>query len=768
MFRGSALDSTIPLLTGLRFVGVFGVLGSFASCSPAAAPAREGGPESPLFSEVYKWDQSDGSNFRPNPNVQIQTPRFAIKRSKLTREGEVLIIEGDGQTVAPVGPNSWGISENNKRAIVQRVLAEYPDVFDTIQIFTTFQDDIAGGSAYYQSIRNSVNGIGVMTFNGRGGWGLPAEGGRLSGFSDMNSMLVWGNGSLVGLERVGSSYHAVIAQELSHKWLFRFRFAGPNPQALIGRDDAHWSRLANSEASVQDGVRWTDNGDGSFTNGGNDENFAPLDLYAMGFIGAEEVPDFFYIDNAMQNGEMLAKTQLTARGSQVTGDRVDVTMDMVLEEMGPRNPPVGTETPYYRAAFVLITAPDEPRSSWEPHLTKLQQVGQTFPESWRLWAGGRGALCTKVSERCPEPVMRLGGSAIEDGGDQLIAPGESFGLRLSLLNEGLGLAENVEVELSSEDPNITINTNNLMGAPVPEGQVVPMDQLFMLEVGNDVACGDSIAMRAKFTTQEGPIFFADFTLGVGTKSIRFDPLNEAPDWTINPDGDDTAVTGAWSLGAPEFTSVLGVVTQPGADHTPGEAKLSFHTGHEKMETFSSNDVDLGKTTLESPVFSISELRDPSLVFYYWHLATDFSQQGGPMPVPGAELVVQVSNDAGANWFELGRIEEQTEEWTRAKFRIRDQVNLSDRVQFRFIIADDTMTGTVEAGIDDLEVIDFLDECEIPGEMMMGPPPPPPPPPTEDDGGGCTATTEQRGASGLLAGWALIVLLGLLRRGRKDR
>ena len=523
-------------------------------CAPlalslACAPARPSeDPEAPP-SGVYKWDISNGSNFRPNPDVKPITPSYGVKRSKLSLEGEILVVEGDAQTVAAVGGGEFGISDANKRAIVQQVLSEYPDVFDTIQIYTTFQDAIAGGSAYYQSIRNSVNGIGVQTFNGRTGWGLPAEGGRLSGFSDMNSMLVWGGGSLNGLERVGSSYHAVIAQELSHKWLFRFRIPGDDPNALIGRDDAHWSRLAHSEASVQDGVSWMDNGDGTFTNMGNDENFAPLDLYAMGFIGAEEVPDFFYIDNAMQNGESISKTQLTARGSLVSGDRVDVTMDMVLEEMGPRNPPVGTETPYYRAAFVLVTAPGEPRSAWEPHLVKLQQVGQTFPESWRLWSEGRGALCTKVTERCPEPIIRLGGTTIEDGGDALIAPGESLGLRLSLLNEGLGLAENVEVELSSEDENVTINNNNLTAAPVPEGQVAPMDELFNLDISDEVACGDSIAMRAKFTTQEGPIYFADFTLGVGTKSIRFDPLNEAPDWKINPDGDDTALTGIWSLGA---------------------------------------------------------------------------------------------------------------------------------------------------------------------------------------------------------------------------
>jgi uncharacterized protein (TIGR03382 family) len=270
-------------------------------------------------------------------------------------------------------------------------------------------------------------------------------------------------------------------------------------------------------------------------------------------------------------------------------------------------------------------------------------------------------------------------------------------------------------------------------------------------VSSTVSCGDSLSFRAKFTSEEGPIFRGELTIGVGTKTLRIDPLDEAPDWAIDPDGEDTALRGKWDLGEPEFASVLGVITQPGEDHTPGESKLSFHTGANLGGGFSSNDLDGGFTTLESPAFALRETRDPMLVFWYWRRATDFSVDPKMMLGGDTALVVQATNDGGQRWVELGRFTKETEEWTRAELRIRDAVEPTNRVKFRFVIGDETLSGTVEAGIDDIEVIDFLDECELdlPNMMDAGVTMPPKP----RDEGGCTAA----GNASPLA----IVLLGLL-------
>lgn len=734
------------------------LLGLLGCGRPGDVPTSEAPP-----ADVYANDTSDNQGFVPNPDFIPEVPTYAIQKSKLSLEGEILVVEGDAQTVSTGGPNVFGITQDNQVAIVQEVLSQYPDVFDTIQIYTTFVDEAHAGTAYYQSIRNSVAGIGVNSFNGRAGWGLDPLQGRLSGFSNMNSMLMWGGGSFDGLNQITGSYHAVIAQELSHRWLFKMLFdlgdGNGDRDDLLGRDEAHWSRLAHSEGSVQDGQSWEKVGDGLFVNRGTDLGFAPLDLYAMGFIPASEVPAFFFLTDAVFDGDMLTKTSRVPLGARVSAEDTPVTIDDVIRAMGPRNPPVDTEDPYYRAAFVLVTAPGEPRNSWVPHLRELQEVGRDFPESWRIWTRGSSAICTKVSERCPEPVIGLAGHVIEDGNDGLLAPGEDFQLGLSIINHGVGTARNVMVELEPIDAGASLSGGPISVPEVGEGQTAALPSNFAVTVSSTVACGDTIAFRARFITEEGPIFTEQLTLGVGTKQLRIDPLDEAPDWTVDPDGADTAFLGQWALGEPEFASALGVVTQPREDHSPGESKLSFHTGPSLMGSFSANDVDGGFTTLQSPPFALRDTRDPKLVFWYWRLATNFAVR--PMEPLGSEtaLVIQASDDGGSSWTELGRIEEETEEWTRAELSIRDAVELTNRVMFRFVVADESMSGTVEVGIDDVEIVDFLDECDIGEPMMMDAGVVTRPKTPDEREGGCTAA----GSASPVA----LLLLGLffLRRRR---
>ena len=735
---------------------------SLVACAPENTGSERGEAVHP---DLYRFDTSRSQGFEPNPDFVPIVPEIATKRSALSIEGEIVVVEGDAMTVSQAGIGRFGISEDNQRVIVSQVLSLIPDEFDTIQIYTTFTDQAHAGFAYYQGIRNDVQGIGKMTFNARPMWGLAAEGGRLSGFSNMNSMLMWGGGSFDGLNTVEGFYHGVIAHELSHRWLFNMRFTDVNgmPNAsLLGRDDAHWSRLAHAYGSVHDGNWFVDNGDGSFTNMGTDLGFAPLDLYAMGRLTTDEVEDFFYLVEARNAaGDPLNKLSGIAAGETITGNPVEVTIGRVVDAMGPRDPAPLTELPYYRAAFVLVTEPGQPRSEWEPHLTALSAVAQDFPTTWHNWTGG--AMCTKVTERCPEPIIVLGDYGVQDDGDEIIAPGETFSVTVFAQNNGVGTAEGVTVEIVALSDTVTVQTGPQAAPPLPSGERVQVPTAFMLTASSTIGCDVGLRMAAQFTTVEGPVFREVFEVGVGSKRLRYDPLNEAPDWTVNPDSDDTATSGIWALGEPEEGGAAGVLTQPGQDHTPGDAKLAFFTGPDLMSFFSSNDVDNGRTTLESPIFALTAAEDPSLEFYAWRVAMDFTQSTGPEELEGAPLIVQVSNDGGDTYEELGRFTENTEEWTRVSFNIRDVKELTDRMRFRFVIEDVTASGTVEAGIDDLAVVDFLELCggrvePTPdgGVRVVEPP---------DDGGcGCSETAGTSSTAALSA-LALLALLGFARRRR---
>lgn len=701
--------------------------------------------------------RADG--FAANPDFRPDSPRIAQRSSALSVADEVVVIEGDARTVTTAG-RAYGITEANANAIIETVLTAVPDELDTIQIFLTFRDAANQGAAYYRGLRNDIAGIGQEVFDTRGDLGLSPKG-RLSGFSNMNDMALFGSFEQLVIPR--GPYFAVMAQELSHRWLMTLRFkddAGTVSDALKGRQDAHWSALVHAYGSVQDGINWLDNQDGTFTHDGeSNRGFAPFDRYAMGLLPPAQVEPTFLIEGAELGGRPLSSTShaALARGAKVRGRRVPVTIEQVIAALGPRNPPAGTETPYHRVGFVLVTHPGQPREAWEPYLEALKNVQRTFPETWRSWTGGAGAICTRISGRCPEPVIGLESYRVVGGEGGSVAPGQRFELQVALRNDGLGTAEGVQVSVEAMGESVSVVTPPMAAPPVPEGGEVALPAGFTLEAAPTLECGDFVRLVVRAKTREGPVFSKTIDVVVGTRTVMVDPLEDSADWHVNPDGTDTAKEGLWDLGEVEPIAVAGVVTQPAEDHSPGTAKFSFQTGSKKGRFFADHDVDGGKTTLESPVFPLRGLRDPTLVFYAWHVATDLSKPKRE-PVVGADLVVRGTDDGGHTWKELGRVNHDTSSWERVALRLRDRLELTNRVRFRFEIEDDSLAGTVEAGVDDLSIVELLEGCRVEGES-------PPVSDTSgavgaaDDAGGCAATHGRAGLEGLLF---LVGLLGALR------
>ena len=670
-------------------------------------------PEAPQYI-ANPHDTHSDQGYVPNPDFRpADEPSLGIVKQPLRVEGEVLVIEGAPGFVTAGTDGSFGIIAENQVAVVQEVLSQYPDRFDTVTMFLSFTDANNMGTAYYQGVRNVVTGIGRSTYNSRRTWGLPPRGGRFSGFVNMNSVEMFGGLSSAG--SMGSRYHAVLAQELSHRWLMFFKYKdedGMSSEALLGRQDAHWSPLVHAYASVQDGVAWRDNGDGTFTNMGTERGYAPLDLYGMGVFGPDEVEDFFHITDASFQGEELDKSSRIPMGATIEGTKVTVTMKQVVEEMGPRNPPRGTETPYYRTAFVLVTQPGQSQSDWQPYLEAVQEAQKTFPATWKEWALGASALCTTVTEECPEPLLGLQSYSLDDGNDGDVGPGEKATMSIAVRNDGLGTADNVSVEIRSLTNGVTVANPSGTVSGIEQGKFVDVTPGFELDFSSDLSCGTTVSLEVVMTSQEGPQFVDKIEFVIGYRQLKYDPLHEAPNWTVDPEQNDTASAGVWGLDKPDFISILGVVTQPETDNSPGDGKLSFHTGPYKGSNFSSEDVDGGKTTLESPVFAIGDSIFPSLVYYAWHVAKDFSKAGGPVDVE-SDLIVSASNDGGETWTEIDRVSETTMDWTRREVVLKEFLEPTNRMRFKFEIEDLSDSATVEAGIDDIEIVDILGSCPVP-------------------------------------------------------
>jgi hypothetical protein len=731
-------------------------LAPLAGCG-AAVPADVDPEAVPV--DAYPLDHGRRSSGGPDPafgapRASAPTAAPSVVRRALRADGEIIVLEGDDRFLT-AGGDGYGLTQDNLVAVAREVLAQYPDVFDTIQLHTTFPDR-ANGGAYYQGIANDVAGLGRDVFDGRPGWGLASGAGRLSGFVNMNSLETFGGLEQAGIAR--SSFHAVIAQELTHRWLFFMAFRGSNGMAsdrLLGRDEAHWSRLAQANGSVQDGNRWRQLDERTFLLEGNDDDLAPLDLYGMGIYRADQVPPLYYLDEATLDGMPLTSTSRIPRGARVQGRKIDVTIEQVVAALGPRNPPAGTEDPYYRVALVLLTAPGQSEAEIAPYLRAVKQVGETFPETYKSWTRGAGAICMRTSARCPEPRIGLDRAGLLDDDDGTLGPGDAGRLAVRVRNDGLGTAEGVQVTVRSLTDGVTVRSATVTAPAIAEGAAVDVGAAFDVAIGAEVPCASLASFEVMSTTREGPRFRARFELAIGQRVLRVDDLEDVPGWRVDPASNDTATAGRWGIGAPEFVSVLGVVTQPAQDHTPGLGKLAFVTGPAKGATFGTHDVDGGATTLESPIFPLEGATAPSLSFYAWFVARDFAAAGGPTAVPGAALEVLGSSDGGANYVPLRTIDVDTTPWTRVTIPLAGALPITNRMRFRYVARDASASGVTEAAIDDLELTELVPQC--------APKQPSPSPTAPPDAGGCANTSGHGGLA--LLGAAGLAALGARRRRR---
>lgn len=189
-----------------------------------------------------------------------------------------------------------------------------------------------------------------------------------------------------------------IAHETTHRWLAFMRFRNPLSGQIesLRFDRAHWSSLLHSpavypvwpgyssegyvESSVNAGGVWTDNGDGTFTRQDDGTALARglsgLDLYAMGMIPPEEVPDTF----------ILRVPEGTKAWGTVRATKVPVRIEDVIAAMGPRVPAADDSRKEFRLGVYLLHAGVTPRPDL---LQRARGVSVAVAECFFRATGGR-------------------------------------------------------------------------------------------------------------------------------------------------------------------------------------------------------------------------------------------------------------------------------------------------------------------------------------------------------------------------------------------
>jgi hypothetical protein len=283
-------------------------------------------------------------------------------------------------------------------------------------------------------------------------------------------------------------------------------------------------------------------------------------------------------------------------------------------------------------------------------------------------------------------------------GDSIPDPGEAIVLALGLSNSGWLTATNVSTILVTPTPGLTVTTGSATFPNIAPGATEQSDPPhFSISIADDVLCGTIAKFLISLTCDQGT-GTVDFEMIVGDADIVFFDDAEADLGWAKGGPDDDATAGPWRRKNPIGTAADSSLVQAELDHTSGSAVRCFVTGNIIRGMIpDAADVDGGKTTLTSPVIDLSAQASAALRYWKWYSNDTGS---GPDDI----WVVDVSADSGATWVNLETQAASERAWVQTEFDLRTRVTLTDRVLVRFVASDYGDDSTVEAAVDDIEII----------------------------------------------------------------
>jgi hypothetical protein len=288
------------------------------------------------------------------------TIRQAVVGASPGRTTDVVLADfsnpsGNAGGAGAVGELFTSTSDLDLIAVSRRFLATHPDEFDHLIVFTD-EPLLTTAFAYEVTVSNDITGLGIPAFNHASEYG---SSGRLQAMCNMDALSKYPDDPRRKFHRENNTL-GILAHEVGHRWLAFLKFRDENGQsseALLGRDQAHWSFFVDSDASAVEGNDIVDHGDGSFSTRAAVERYSLLDQYAMGLVDQSQVPPFFYVQNPENVVPPKTAESSPAVGVTFTGTRRDVTIDDVIAVMGPRIPSAADSPREFRQAFVYVVAP---------------------------------------------------------------------------------------------------------------------------------------------------------------------------------------------------------------------------------------------------------------------------------------------------------------------------------------------------------------------------------------------------------------------------
>jgi hypothetical protein len=264
-------------------------------------------------------------------------------------------LSAGGSTSAGVaiGERFGSQRELDLAAVAKRFYASHQDLYDQLLIWTDTSLVTNNTFAFETTVSNDIRGIGIDIYNDSAAFG---SAGRLRSMVMFDTLSKYPSNPRQKFLGENDTM-SLMGQEVGHRWLAFLRFrdaSGDTSDALLGRDEAHWSFFMDSDASVMEGNDIEDLGGGNFRTVGAVSRYSRLDQYAMGLVGSSDVPKFFYVDDPTNVQPSRDPTDGPDVGVTFSGTRRDVLMSDVIDAMGTRSPSVRNSPKVHRQAFIYV------------------------------------------------------------------------------------------------------------------------------------------------------------------------------------------------------------------------------------------------------------------------------------------------------------------------------------------------------------------------------------------------------------------------------
>jgi hypothetical protein len=340
-----------------------------------------------------------------HPAVELDPDAFgdllADMRSDGARAGHNYEVRDVGDISLVSGPWNYNtLSGDHIQSTLSAFISEHENDYDFISIFL---DEHIQFGAYFSPLANDVAGIGSRQYSYTEQWGVP----KLSGYTFMNGIF----------DYTGSVHDALFfGQEIGHRWGSYVRRDGGGSDTL-GRDQSHWSFWMDTGNSTMEGNAWIETEDGVFeTDHMADIGYSDLDLYLMGFMGPEEVEDWFIIRNPRVvsnpyrwgDGNIRAGTApyyvlrqyydeddaANAAPIVVNGERRTVDIEDITDREGERRPEADEAQREWRMATVIMH-PGSSEFDFDDYLV-AEDTREELAALWEDMARGRAVLRTDL------------------------------------------------------------------------------------------------------------------------------------------------------------------------------------------------------------------------------------------------------------------------------------------------------------------------------------------------------------------------------------